>query len=268
MVPGRTFAGRISGSRRRSAAMADRDAHLTDPETATRPRSTGSCRRTTPPELAAAIDPARATRPPGRGCRAAAGRSGSASSTTTGNAVSLIESNYLGFGSGDRRPSTGIAYQNRGSFFSLDPDSSQRPRPGQADAPHAPAGDALPRRAAVGRDRLDGRRRPAADPRPGRVRPRRRGPSTWRPVVGMPRWFVEPAEHFAPPSWSAPSRASGPACSRGSRSWVTRSTADGAVRRTCSATATPSSSSTAGRPRSGPLAAATDPRSAGLPAAW
>jgi gamma-glutamyltranspeptidase/glutathione hydrolase len=38
-----------------------------------------------------------------------------------GGVVSLIESNYGGFGSGLVDPQTGIAYQNRGAFFSLDP---------------------------------------------------------------------------------------------------------------------------------------------------
>ena len=35
--------------------------------------------------------------------------------------MSLIESNYMTFGSGVVDPATGIVYQNRGSFFSLDP---------------------------------------------------------------------------------------------------------------------------------------------------
>ena len=39
-----------------------------------------------------------------------------------GNLVSLIESNYMGFGSGLVDPATGISYQNRGAFCSLDPD--------------------------------------------------------------------------------------------------------------------------------------------------
>jgi gamma-glutamyltranspeptidase/glutathione hydrolase len=39
-----------------------------------------------------------------------------------GMLVSLIESNYMGFGSGIMGGSTGIMIQNRGAYFSLDPD--------------------------------------------------------------------------------------------------------------------------------------------------
>ena len=101
-------------------AIADRDAHLTDPEAVEIPvdrlLDKGHAR-----DLAALIDghrasrPRPATNPPGGGTAFLAAVDGD------GNAVSLIQSNYLGFGSGVVDPETGIHYQNRGAYFSLDP---------------------------------------------------------------------------------------------------------------------------------------------------
>jgi gamma-glutamyltranspeptidase/glutathione hydrolase len=111
-------------------AMADRDAHLTDPEAADVPverlLDKGHAAM-----LAAQIDPSRASVPEAATNPPGGGTAYLAAVDADGNAVSLIQSNYLGFGSGVVDPETGVHYQNRGSYFSLDPEHPNVLAPGK-----------------------------------------------------------------------------------------------------------------------------------------
>jgi gamma-glutamyltranspeptidase / glutathione hydrolase len=102
-------------------ALADRDAVLTDADH----MPGDAVERLLDParldELAAGIDADRTAGPRRASLPAGGGTVYLATADGDGNVVSLIESNYAGFGSGLVDPETGIAYQNRGAFFSLDP---------------------------------------------------------------------------------------------------------------------------------------------------
>jgi gamma-glutamyltranspeptidase/glutathione hydrolase len=180
-------------------AMADRDRLLTDPVFRDVPvehlldRAHGA-------KLAARIDPGRAARPIAATNPPGGGTVYLATVDRDGNAASLIASNYLGFGSGVVDPATGIHYQNRGSYFSLDPDHPNVLEPGKrtlhtllpgmlfrAGRPEpwvvagSMGGDAQPQiHAQLVSALVDGR-------------------VDVRTAVTAPRWYVEPAEHFTPP---------------------------------------------------------------------
>jgi len=185
-------------------AMADRDAFLTDPAFEDVPveRLLSSSHGA---RLAGRIDPlhaaipAAATNPPGGGTVYLA------TVDTDGNAVSLIESNYLGFGSGVVDPVTGIHYQNRGSYFSLDPDHPNRLVPGKRTL-HT----LLPGMLFRDGGGPDGRPVPwvVAGSMGGDAQPQIHaqlvsslvdGGVDIATAVGAPRWYVEPPDHFAPP---------------------------------------------------------------------
>ena len=246
-------------------AMADRDANLTDPTFREIPLER-LLSKAYAAELAGRIDPARAADPAAARAPRGGGTAYLASVDAEGNAVSLIESNYMGFGSGVVDPGTGIHYQNRGSYFSLEADHPNVLEPGKRTlhtllpgmlfrdgAPWvvtgAMGGDAQPQiHAQVVSALVDG----GGDVATG---------------VAAPRWFVEPGEHFAPPIEvrAEPRFASGilealealghPVTrTQPFDSWLGHAHAIELV--------------DGGPADGGSVAAATDPRSAGLPAVW
>ena len=180
-------------------AYADRDAYLTDP----RHREVPVDRLLDPAyaaEQAARIDPGQATRPLAATNPAGGGTVYLAAVDGEGNAVSLIQSLYSTFGSGVLDPETGILYQNRGSYFSLDPDHPNVLEPGKRTL-HTLLPGMLFR---------DGIATPwvVAGAAGGDAQPQIHaqlvsavvdGGVDIATAVAAPRWFVEPARHFAPP---------------------------------------------------------------------
>ena len=246
-------------------AMADRDAHLTDPTAHAAPLE-HLLSKDYAAQLAARIHPTRATRPVAARVPRGGGTIWLGVVDGAGNAVSLIESNYMGFGSGVVDPETGIAYQNRGSFFSLEDDHpnvlapSKRTlhtlMPGMLFRDGRPwvvtgsmGGDAQPQiHAQVVSALVDGGLDVAS-------------------AIGMPRWFVEPEEHFAPPDTvrAEPRFRSGLLDGLEAMGHpVTRTEPFDGWLGHCHAIELVDG----GPADDGTLASATDPRSAGLPAAY
>jgi gamma-glutamyltranspeptidase / glutathione hydrolase len=100
-------------------ALADRDAFVSDPAAMTiDARDLLEGDRIA--RHAAQIDPSTAGSPP-PGAAAIGGTAYMCAADSDGMCVSLIQSNYVGFGSGVHVPGWGINLQNRGGYFSLDP---------------------------------------------------------------------------------------------------------------------------------------------------
>jgi gamma-glutamyltranspeptidase/glutathione hydrolase len=248
-------------------AMADRDAHLTDPafrEVPTAYLTDPAYART----LAERIDPRLASRPTASTNPPGGGTVYLAAVDGQGNAVSLIESNYLGFGSGVVDPATGIHYQNRGSYFSLDPAHPNVLEPGKRTL-HTLLPGMLFRRDRPEPWVVAGSMGADAQPQVHAqlVSALVDGGVDVRTAVSAPRWYVEPAEHFAPPTevWLEPRHRPGVAEALEARGHPVRLAApfdanlgqEHAIELVDGGPAAPD----------GSLAAATDPRSAGLPAA-
>lgn len=101
-------------------ALADRDAYVTDPDVDTGVPAAMLASAEWAAERSRKVDRERAGRPaPGRA--AVGGTIYLCAADGDGMLVSLIQSNYAGFGSGVTVPGWGINLQNRGAFFSLDP---------------------------------------------------------------------------------------------------------------------------------------------------
>jgi gamma-glutamyltranspeptidase / glutathione hydrolase len=252
-------------------AMADRDAWLTDPEFRDVPteRLLDKARAA---ELAARIDRHRArlpepvTNPPGGGTIYLATVDGQ------GNAVSLIESNWQGFGSGVVDAETGIHYHNRGNFFSLDPDHPNVLEPGKR-----PLHTLVPGMLFRDGEGRDGGPWIVAGSMGGDAQPQVHaqlvsalvdGGLDIRTAVSIPRWSVEPEALLKPPRdvRAEPRFRAGvlEALEAMGHPVVRMEPFDGALGHE-HAIELVEGGPTA---EDGSLAAATDPRSAGLPAVW
>jgi gamma-glutamyltranspeptidase len=102
-------------------ALADRDALLTDADAMVPGALEALLSAEHAADLAGHLDPDHILDPVATSLPRSGGTIALATADRWGGLVSLIESNYSGFGSGLVDPETGIAYQNRGSFFRLDP---------------------------------------------------------------------------------------------------------------------------------------------------
>jgi len=100
-------------------ALSDRDRFVSDPAAMTIPAGR-LLERAWIAERGASIDASKAGKPPiGRPARG--GTAYMCAADSSGMCVSLIQSNYVGFGSGVHVPGWGINLHNRGGYFSLDP---------------------------------------------------------------------------------------------------------------------------------------------------
>ncbi len=111
------------------AAMSDRDRYVTDPD-AMRVAARDLFTAARVGAIAGAIDPARAGAWP-VATPAPGGTAYLTAADGDGLLVSLIQSNYMGFGSGVVVPGFGLSLHNRGASFRLEPDHANVIAPGK-----------------------------------------------------------------------------------------------------------------------------------------
>jgi gamma-glutamyltranspeptidase/glutathione hydrolase len=180
-------------------AFADRDAYLADPESREVPVEL-LLDKVHAAQLAARIHHERADASPPPARTLVGGTIYLAVVDAEGNAVSLIQSNAAGFGSGVLDAATGIHFQDRGASFSLDPGHPNLLEPGKRTA-HTLLPGMLFR---------DGERRPwvVAGSMGGDIQPQIHvqlvsalvdGGADLATALAAPRVAVEPAGWFAPP---------------------------------------------------------------------
>jgi gamma-glutamyltranspeptidase len=249
-------------------ALADRDALLTDPEHMPPGALETLLSGGHAAELAGRLDPDGVLQPEPSSLPRGGGTIALATADRWGGLVSLIESNYGGFGSGLVDPETGIAYQNRGSFFRLDPDHANALAPGKRTVHTLTPGmllrDGLPwiAHASMG----------------GEIQPQVfaqfvsavvDGGVDVGTAVASPRWVTRIGRHLGPPALSVLESRYHLAVTQGLRDrghevevvepWSSEMGHEHAVEIVRDAS---------GAGTSPTYAAAADPRSEGLPAAW
>jgi gamma-glutamyltranspeptidase/glutathione hydrolase len=247
-------------------AFADRDRFLADPEFGDVPVDrllSGSHAA----ELAGRISAGRADPAPAASRTLVGGTVYLGVVDAAGNAVSLIQSNASGFGSGVLDPATGVHYQNRGASFSLDPSHVNVLAPRKR-----PAHTLLP-----GMLFRDDERRPwiVAGSMGGDIQPQIHaalvsalvdGGADIATAIAAPRVTVEPDGWLAPPTRVLADGALAPGVEAALVELghgVTRVPYDGRLGQEHAIELVGG-----GPAAGGTLAATTDPRSPGRPAAW
>ena len=179
-------------------ALAERDARVTDLASMPADAVEEMLSDARLDELADRIDPERALSPVAPTLPPGGGTVYITAADRWGGVVSLLESNFQGFGSGLVDAETGISFQDRGAFFRPDPEHANALAPGKRPT-HTLAPGMLLR---------DGRPWIAHGAMGGEIQPQVfaqlvsavvDGKADVGTAVAVPRWAARMPEHLAPP---------------------------------------------------------------------